>query len=114
MELEWAKASEGWFSLDSVDVSDVNAYGVYVIWRGRRRVNPIVMYVGRGNIRREIELRRTDRLFCLANDLKVSWATVDRPLIDSAAAYLHRRLRPLWGSSVPFVFPQYVNHPLTD
>jgi hypothetical protein len=80
MELEWAKASEGWFSLDSVDVSDVNAYGVYVIWRGRRRVNPIVMYVGRGNIRREIELRRTDRLFCLANDLKVSWAAVDRPL----------------------------------
>jgi hypothetical protein len=114
VELEWARPDETSFRLDRVDVSALDAYGVYVIWRGRRRDNPIVLYVGRGDIRREIERRRTDRLFRLCTDLRVSWAIVDRPLGHRVAAYLHRKLRPLWGTAVPFAVPQQVNHPLAD
>jgi hypothetical protein len=112
VDLQWTRGDrKNWFTLDNVDLSRATGFGVYVIWR-QSVTKPLVMYVGRGPIDRELELRRTDPLFRFSTELHVSWALLDRALADRAAAYLYRRLQPLWGRAVPFAFSQRVNCPI--
>jgi hypothetical protein len=71
-----------------------------------------VMYVG-GNLRQQIVDCRRHPMF---NDsrLLLAWARVDDTrLLDGVAAYLYRRLRPIWGDVVQSTQPTAVNLPLT-
>ena len=113
MHLQWFKASAGeWPAFDEVDAEELDHYGVFVIWRnGNAARISSVLYVGRGALRREIGRCQRDAVFRDARDLYVTWAKVDDlEMIDSIAAYLYKKLRPLWGEIV-LVPPQAVNAP---
>jgi hypothetical protein len=113
LHLQWFKAPTGeWPALDAVDAEQLDEYGVFVIWRngGAAKVST-VLYVGRGLLRQELARCQRDAVFRDARNLYVTWAKVDDlELIDSVAAYLYRKLRPLWGEIV-LVPPQAVNAP---
>ena len=64
-----------------------------------------VLYVGRGTLRQEIVDCRRHPVF-KDSGLLVTWAKVDDTReMDSVAAYLYQRLRPIWGEVVPSAQP---------
>ena len=113
VQLEWFKgAGDKWPEFAAVDPNRLDEYGVFVIWRNGSAANvSAVLYVGRGAIRREIARCQRDPVFRASRDLYVTWAKVDDlDTIDSVAAYLYQKLRPLWGEIV-LVPPLAVNPP---
>jgi hypothetical protein len=114
VQLQWSKADgENWWRFDHVQPAELDAYGVFVIWRnGNGREVSAVMYVGRGSLRDEFARCRRDPLF-RSEALYVTWAPVaDVRLLDSIAAYLYQTLRPIWGDVPPMVQPLRCNLPL--
>jgi hypothetical protein len=103
--------------LDKVDLAAIDhagvAHGVFVIWRSAWRPASVVLYVGRGFLRRELADCRRDPLFRFEPGLHVTWAGVDIGEVDGVAAYLCEKLRPVWGELVPRVPQMAVNLPLT-
>lgn len=119
MQVQWNKTPTGhWYALDEIDVGGLGQvaaqHGVFVVWRnGAASQMSVVLYVGRGFLPRELADCRRDPLFRAEQGLRVTWASLDPGDVDSAAAYLYDRLRPLWGEVVPSVQPLAVNLPLT-
>src|SRR5262245_43003628 len=102
VHLEWFKGAGGqWPAFELVDPYQLE-HGVFVIWRnGNTARVSTVLYVGRGPIKQEIARCQRDPVFRDSRDLYVTWAKVqDLETIDSVAAYLYPRLRPLWGEIV--------------
>ena len=124
MQLQWKKGpAEQWCALDTIDLNAVELncgeqgggvpQGVFVIWRGAvaQRMT-VVLYVGRGVLRRELADCRRDPLFRGEQGLRVTWATVKPAEVDGVAAYLYEQLQPVWGEVVPSVPPMPVNLPM--
>jgi len=115
MQLFWNKCAAGrWCLLHEVSPSTVDDRGVFVIWRnGDLDQMSGVLYVGRGTLRQEIVDCRRHPVF-KDSRLLVTWAKVDDVReMDSVAAYLYQRLRPIWGEVVPSAQPMPVNLPMT-
>ena len=113
MRLQWFKPSaDDWPAFEDVDAEQIGEYGVFVIWRhGNDAIISVVLYVGRGLIGQELARCRRDAVFRDTRDLCVTWAKVDDlDMIDSVAAYLYQKLRPLWGEIV-LAPPVAVNSP---
>jgi hypothetical protein len=113
VHLEWFKEAGGeWPTFNAVDPNRLDRNGVFVIWRnGSAARVSTVLYVGRGQIRQELARCQRDSVFRQSRDLHVTWAKVDDlETIDSVAAYLYQKLRPLWGEIV-LVPPLAVNPP---
>jgi hypothetical protein len=113
VHLQWFKASGGeWPAFAEVDAEQLDEYGVFVIWRnGNAARVSAVLYVGRGHLKHELARCQRDAVFRDSRDLRVTWARIDDlEIIDSVAAYLYQKLRPLWGEIV-LVPPQAVNSP---
>src|SRR5262245_8728712 len=113
VQLEWFKGAGGnWPAFEVVDPTQLAEHGVFVIWRnGTAARVSAVLYVGRGPIKQEIARCQRDPVFRDSRHLHVTWAKVeDVDSIDSIAAYLYQRLRPLWGEIV-LVPPLAVNPP---
>ena len=87
---------------------------MFVVWRpGEEGRASVVLYVGRGALRPEINRCRRDPVIGSSPELRITWAEVDPRDADGVAAYLYQQLRPLWGE-VPLPVPaQRVNLPLT-
>jgi hypothetical protein len=115
VQLQWFKcAGSKWCLLEEVDLHDVDGYGVLAIWRsGELGRTSVVLYVGHGPLRQQIEDCRRDPIFRTSTHLRVTWAGVDPRDVDGVAAYLYQQLRPLWGEVPRAVAPQVVNLPLT-
>ena len=114
MQLQWYKSAGEWCLLDKVDSVAVDPYGVFVVWRpGLGGRASVVLYVGRGTLRREIDRCRRDPLIGNSADLRITWAKADPLDVDGVAAYLYQQLRPLWGELPVPVPAQPVNLPLT-
>jgi hypothetical protein len=119
VQLQWQKGPGGeacvldQLDLDSID--QANPHGVFVIWRsGVSTSVSVVLYVGRGILRKEIADCCRDPLIRGELGLRVTWASVDRASVDAVAAYLCEQLRPVWGEMVvPAVQPIPVNLPVT-
>src|SRR6266542_3791247 len=59
-QVKWIKSPSGkWHLLKTVDLSDVMAAGVFIIWRGG--YSPAVIRVGQGDIKTRLEALRADR-----------------------------------------------------
>ena len=118
VQLQWQKSPvDDWCVLDKVDLSSFGEadalHGVFVIWRGGH-VRQVVLYVGRGLLRRELADCRRDPLFRGEPGLRVTWATVGLGEVDGVAAYLYEQLRPVWGEMVPALVRRMpVNLPMT-
>ena len=103
MYVNWIKCQSNQFCpLETVDLSNVGAVGVYIIWHN---VSAKVIYVGQGNIRDRLYKHRasTDILvYRGAGLLLVTWADVDdedqRLRIER---YLHRIYTPLVSTCDP-------------
>ena len=115
MQLQWSRgASREWSLLTEVDPHEVDGYGVLTIWyAGGSGRGSVVLYVGHGQLRQQIEECRRDPIFRGTSPLQVTWARVDPTHVDGVAAYLYQQLRPLWGEIPRAVPPQPVNLPLT-
>jgi hypothetical protein len=118
LQLQWQKGqADEWCVLDEVDLETIDRagapHGVFVIWRSRMSQVSVVLYVGRGFLRRELADCRRDPLFRGEPGLRVTWAGVDPNEVDGVAAYLCERLRPVWGELAPAVPPMPVNLPPT-
>ena len=113
VQLEWFKGVGGrWPAFEAVNADQLEQHGVFVIWRnGSTARVSTVLYVGRGPIRQEFARCQRDPVFRESRDMYVTWAKVDDfETIDSVAAYLYQKLRPLWGEIV-LVPPLAVNPP---
>ena len=114
LALTWIKCSNGssWCPLATVNLRDVTASGVYMIWHGG---NPgRVVRVGQGDI--------ADRLGCHRNDrevgahsahgiLYVTWASVAAASQDGVERYLADTWHPLVGDAFPLALQIAVNSP---
>jgi len=119
VQLQWQKGPAGeaclldQLDLDSIDQAN-GPHGVFVIWRsGVSTKSSVVLYVGRGVLRKELADCRRDPLIRGELGLLVTWASVDLASVDAVAAYLCEQLRPVWGEMVPAVQPLPVNLPVT-
>ena len=118
MQVQWCKSAAGeWCRLDDLDLSEVDGFGVFVVWRvgdfGRASA---VLYLGRGALRPQIADCRRDPIMHnnTADGLRITWAKVDPRDVDGVAAYLYQQLRPLWGEVLRSpAAPRPVNLPLS-
>jgi hypothetical protein len=100
MVVSWVKCQGGQFCpLETVDISDVYADGVYIIWHN---LSAKVIYVGQGNIADRLTNHRSSPEILAhrgAGLLLVSWAEVSshsqRLCIER---YLHRVYTPLMST----------------
>jgi hypothetical protein len=114
LELQWSKRLDGsWYPLAEVVPQQLSGEGVFVLWRnGSGAKVSVVLYVGRGFLRDEFARCLHDPLFH-AQGIYMTWATVnDARILESVAAYLYQRLRPMWGEAV-YAPATPVNLPLT-
>lgn len=98
--------------LERVNLSNINAFGVYVIWHGGPK--PRIVRVGQGVISdRLFDHRSNNLILSYASDgpLYVTWASVPAGLVDGVERYLAERYQPLVGDRFPDVAPIAVNSP---
>jgi hypothetical protein len=112
MQVEWIKSQAGtWLDLRTVNLTDVSAFGVYVIWHGG---NPSqVVRVGQGSIADRLTAHRSDPAILAYADkgLYVTWATVQVSQADGVERFLANHYLPLVGDRHPAVAPIAVNLP---
>jgi len=99
-----------------VDLSNVRAYGVYVIWRasGEPGQPSTVVYVGQGQIATRLAEHRSDPAIVRHGPrLLLTWAEVAPVFSGGVEVYLARQLRPLEAARLPPAMPVEVNLPLT-
>ena len=114
MQVEWIKYSEGaiFCALETVNLSNVETRGVYVIWQNPSRV---VLYVGEGWVADRLNAHRNDPniLGHRGNgNLLVTWASVSSDLTRwGIERYLGELYKPLVSKQFRDVEPVEVNLP---
>ena len=115
--LNWTKCQgEIWCKLNSVNLDhDYFKYakrGIYIIWHGGQK--PAVVYIGQGDIKEELLLRRKDSGVQAYEQfgLYVTWAVVADNQLDGVQDYLMQAWVPKVGvahvsnkSSIAVNFP---------
>ena len=114
LTLDWVKGDKGaaWHALETVDLSNVTARGIYIIWH---EGNPgRVVRIGFGDVARRLEAHRNDRTilaYGAKGALHVTWAAAS----DDARQGAVRHLADQWSPLVVDVFldvpPIAVNSP---
>ena len=114
MLLEWIKCQNNqWCAFEFVDLSNVNAFGVYVIWHASPSQRNTVR-VGQGNIRERLTAHRSDPQILSYRShgpLLATWATTDSISAAGIERFLAEQLNPLVGHRYPNVSPIPVNMP---
>jgi hypothetical protein len=109
--VNWIKSTKNeWLPLANVNLTEVTAQGVYVIWRGGDA--PAFVRVGQGDIKSRLEAHRQDSVITrhgATAPLMVTWASVPATHRDGVERYLADRYRPLVGDAFPNVTPIQVN-----
>jgi hypothetical protein len=114
LNLSWINCGNGtnWCPFDTVNLSDVDAKGVYIVWH---EGNPgRVVYVGQGDIVARIATHRNDKRITAYEKqgrLRVTWASVPAAQRDGVERYLADKWNPLVGDAHPDVRPIAVNSP---
>lgn len=99
---------------ESVNLENVSAYGVYVIWYNGRNGEPgRVVRLGQGDIKSRLIAHRSDKdvLAYKAKGLYVTWAAVPKNQVNSVERYLANQWPPLVGDAFPKALPLAVNSP---
>ena len=112
ISVAWVKCADGadWCPLETVDLSKVNATGVYVIWHSG---NPAqVVRVGQGDIAARLTSHRADPNILKdrgSGTLFVTWAAVPAHQLDGVERFLANQYSPLVGDAFPNAAPIRVN-----
>ena len=105
LTVKWVKSINGEFlALNNVNLSNVNAFGVYVIWK-----LGVVVRLGKGDIKSRLTAHRNDDAITSHGVLHVSWAVVSEQYVDGVERFLATQYHPLIGDAVPDVHPIQVN-----
>ena len=111
--LDWVTCGDQWCLLEDVDLSDVNAFGVYVIWCGEK-----IVRVGIGDIKERLSAHRSDGTTTRHKSphapMSVTWATSDDLSwadLEGIARFLADHLDPAEGGDIPERPPIPVNFP---
>ncbi len=113
--VSWVKCGELpdsiWCDFTGVNLENVDALGVYVIWHGGKP--PDVVRVGQGNIKDRLTQHREDKkiLAYKKYGLYVTWARVEPEFLDGVEAYLANQYSPLLGERFPDAVQIAVNLP---
>jgi hypothetical protein len=113
LQIHWVKSTSGtWLSFDNVNLENVSADGVYIIWHTG---NPgKVVYVGQGDVAARIKAHRNRpdiMKYAKVGSLKVTWASVPSHQKDGVERYLANKWNPLVGDAHPDATPIAVNSP---
>lgn len=112
LQLNWIKCGTSWCPLTNVNLSNVTAQGVYIIWH---EGNPgRVVRVGQGDIAARLAAHRTDpaiTYYARNGVLRVTWASVQAGSRDGVERYLADLWTPLVGDAFPDADPIAVNSP---
>ena len=114
LRLSWIKCDGGnnWCNFESIDLTDITAKGVYIIWH---QGDPSrVVRIGQGDIASRLCEHRSDRqmlAYMCKGKLRVTWAAVSAAQRDGVEAYLSDVLPPLVGDVFPDAEPIAVNSP---
>lgn len=111
MRLNWVTCKgDVWCTLARVNLENVTAIGVYVIWKPG---NPgHVVHVGQGDIRARLESHRNNPVITKHGaDLVVTWAQVPAAYLDGVERFLYDKFQPIEGQRAPDAPPTPVNGP---
>lgn len=113
LQVSWIKSTQQkWLAFENVNLSNVTAGGVYIIWY---EGNPSrVVYVGQGDVASRLTAHRsrTDiTQYAKYGTLRVTWASVPTNQRDGVERYLADTYQPLVGDAHPDVRPIEVNLP---
>lgn len=114
MDVTWIKCGNGasWCPLEDVNLENVTATGVYMIWHAG---NPgRVVRLGQGNIKDRLTAHRNDPdilAYKQFGKLYVTWASVPWSQLDGVEKYLSDTWPPLVGAAFPAAIPIAVNSP---
>ena len=117
LRLSWIKCDDGnnWCDFELVNLTDITAKGVYVIWHHGDPSR--VIRIGQGDIAFRLGAHRNDRqiaAYMSKGKLRVTWAAVSADRRDGVEAHLSNRWPPLVGDVFPDVEPIAVNSPWAD
>lgn len=111
--LQWATCGDQWCLLEDVDLSEVNAFGVYIIWCAEK-----IVRVGIGNVKERLSAHRRDGTIDRHSNphapLSVTWATSDDLSwadLEGIGRFLVDQLDPAEGGDIPERMPIPVNFP---
>ncbi len=100
MNVEWIKcASNNWCSFNNLNIDHEhfnNLSGVYIIWSDRTTIR-----VGSGVIKDRIGAHRNDDEITKYQNLRVTWAAVNRNQMEGVEKYLADVLSPAVGERFP-------------
>ena len=111
LSLNWVKCqNDNWCPFTTVELGNVTAKGVYVIWKPG---NPgRVIRVGQGDIAARLKTHRSDsEISKHGHDLLVTWASVAAQYRDGVERFLAERYSPVVGEAFPNVAQIVVNLP---
>ncbi|NNE56906.1 MAG: hypothetical protein HKN36_02260 [Hellea sp.] len=112
--LLWAKSIDNkWVNLSNMDLTNLHATGVYIIWHGGN--NPRIVRIGQGNIAARLAAHRLNhQIMRFAEDgpMMVTWAEIsDQARRDGIEAYLVRQFTPLIKDQISHVLPIAASSP---
>lgn len=108
IQVNWVKSTAGgWLNLHTVNLSNVNTFGVYVIWKAGQPASCV--RVGQGDIKARLIAHKADAAICAHNPLLVTWASVSAVQADGVERFLADHYGPLVGAAFPNALPIAVN-----
>lgn len=112
--LLWAKSIDNkWLNLSNLDLTNLHATGVYIIWHGGE--NPRIVRLGQGNIAARLAAHRLNHQimrYVESGPMMVTWAEIDdQAQRDGIEAYLVKQFTPLIKDKVPEVRPIQASSP---
>ncbi len=112
--LLWAKSIDNkWLNFSDLDLTNLHATGVYIIWHGGS--NPRIVRIGQGNIAARLAGHRLNHQIMRYVDsgpMMVTWAEInDQSHRDGIEAYLVGQFTPLIKDKVPEVAPIVASSP---
>lgn len=110
----WIRCADGkeWCPLETVNLTNVNVNGVYVIWHEGSPAR--VVRIGQGDIASRLASHRQDRdilAYGRYGKLRITWTSVPSHQLDGVERYLANAWPPLVGEAFPNVTPIPVNSP---
>lgn len=113
-KLLWAKSIDNkWINLSSIDLTNLHATGVYIIWHGGE--TPRIVRVGQGNIAARLAAHRLNHQimrYVQSGPMMVTWAEIaDQSVRDGVETHLAMQFAPLIKDKVPEVAPLVANSP---
>lgn len=114
LQIKWIKCDKGtnWCSFGTVNLSNITAAGVYIIWHDGNSSR--VVRVGQGDIKARLTAHRADKKVLAYKKygvLRVTWASVSANNRDGVERHIADQLSPLIGDAFPDVVPIAVNSP---